>query len=212
MLDLFGTPIDEEKKPRGQHNVFIQLGASNHASSERAEGDFYATDPKAVEMLCDLVPLSNNIWEPACGMGHMAEVLKSRGHVVRATDLVNRGYGESPVDFLLQTEPFEGDIITNPPFKFATEFCFKAIELVTEGHKVCMFLRLICLEGKGRWQLFKKFPPKCLYVASRRILCAKNGDFKTALKNGGGVQCYAWFVWEKGWSGDTILKWFNTDD
>jgi len=27
--------------------------------------------------------------------------------------------------------------------------------------------------------------------------------------SGGGAIAYAWFVWEKGYKGDTVLKWFN---
>ena len=34
-----------------------------------------------------------------------------------------------------------------------------------------------------------------------------NGDFKKYNYNG--AVAYAWFVWEKGYKGDTILKWIN---
>ena len=101
---------------------------------------------------------------------------------------------------------FNGDIITNPPYKFAKEFVEQAIKSVPDGHKVAMFLRLLFLEGKQRRKLFDIYPPKTVYVSSSRIDCAKNGDFDSS---NGMAQAYAWFVWEKGYSGSTTVKWFN---
>lgn len=107
------------------------------------------------------------------------------------------------MDFLKQTEVFDGDIITNPPYKYAQEFIEKALELVPEGHKVCMFLKVQFLEGKGRRKLFEKYPPKRVWVSSSRIPCGRNGNFEPS------AVAYAWYVWEKGYKGDTIIKWFN---
>lgn len=41
----------------------------------------------------------------------------------------------------------------------------------------------------------------------RRVLCAKNGDFETMRRNGGGAASYAWWTWIKGFKGQTILDW-----
>ena len=38
----------------GSKKVFSTLGSSNHALEEREAFDYYATDPKAVEMLLKL--------------------------------------------------------------------------------------------------------------------------------------------------------------
>lgn len=89
----------------------------------------------------------------------MAKVFDDRGYLVRATDLIDRGYGAGGVDFLQCTEPFSGDIITNPPYKFAQQFVEKALSLVSDGHHVAMFLKLTFLEGKNRKALFEKSPP-----------------------------------------------------
>lgn len=32
-------------------NIFATLGATNHSEGERAEQDYYATDPKAIDLL-----------------------------------------------------------------------------------------------------------------------------------------------------------------
>jgi hypothetical protein len=160
-------------------------------------------------MLLELVELNKNIWECACGQGHLSKIFEDAGYNVKSTDLIDRGYGETGVDFLSQTELFDGDIITNPPYKYAKEFVEKGLELVNDGNKVIMFLKLQFMEGKARKKLFTKHPPKTIYVSSSRITCAKNADFEMMKAGGGSAVAYAWYVWEKGFNGDTIVKWFN---
>ena len=78
-----------------------------------------------------------------------------------------------------------------------------------DGKKVAMFLKVQFLEGKARRKLFEKYPPKTIWVSSSRILCAKNADFDGMKRGGGSAVAYCWFIWEKGYKGDTIVKWFN---
>ena len=139
--------------------VFVNIGASNHAQGEREKNDYYATDPRAAELLCDLETFSPNIWECACGQGHLAEVFKSRGYNVVASDLIDRGYGTAGIDFLKWKAPFDGDIITNPPYKYAKEFVEHALSLIPNGKKVVMFLKVQFLEGQARRKMFDEVPP-----------------------------------------------------
>lgn len=168
-------------------------------------------------MLLENETFSKQVWEPACGEGHMSEVLKEYGYIVKSSDLINRGYADAEVaDFLaIQKQDLDSnqmDIITNPPYKFAKEFVEKALELSAEGVKVAMFLKLQFLEGQSRKEMFLTNPPKTVYVSSSRLGCAKNGQFKLD-KNGEPViesaVAYAWFVWEKGFKGNTVIKWIN---
>ncbi len=188
-------------------STFVTLGASNHSDGEREENDYYATEPLAGEELLKLEPSLGNIWECACGGGHLADVFAKNGKLGSATDLIYRGYGVGDCDFLEQEWSWEGDIVTNPPYKYAREFVVKALDIIPEGRKVCMFLKLTFLEGKARKKMFEKIPPKLVYVTSSRLNCAKSGDFEACAK--ASAAAYAWFVWEKGYKGDTILKWFN---
>lgn len=192
------------------NSIYKTLGASNHTEKEREADDYYATEPKAAELLMDEETFSENIWECAVGQWHLANVMIRRGHKVRGSDVINRGGGDTEIiDFLANSEIFDGDIITNPPYKFAKEFCEKAIETVTDGRKVAMFLKVQFLEGKARKQLFTKYPPKTIYVSSSRLLCAKNALFDEMRAGGGSAVAYAWFVWQKGWVGNTTVKWIN---
>jgi hypothetical protein len=192
-----------------QNSIYKTLGASNHTEKERESNDYYATEPKALELLLELETFSTNVWECACGGGHLAKVLVNKGYNVIASDLIDRDYGAEGVDFLKCTEQFNGDIITNPPYKYAKEFVEHALEIVTNRHKVAMFLKVQFLEGKARRELFDKHPPKVIYVASSRLLCAKNGEFEKLRQSGGSAVAYAWFIWEKGYAGDTVVRWFN---
>lgn len=162
----------------GSKKVFTTLGSSNHVPDQREPMDYYATDPRAVEMLLDMETFAPVIWEPACGEGHIAKVLQAHGHEVISTDLIYRGFGDpEPMDFLTETFPdFEGDIITNPPYSAGMEFVERALETVRPGGKVAMFLKVQFLEGKRRGELFRKTPPPDgLYITFPLGLLQKRG-------------------------------------
>ena len=42
---------------------------------------------------------------------------------------------------------------------------------------------------------------------SKRVLCAKNGEFERMRKGGGSAVAYAWFIFRKGYKGDTHIRW-----
>lgn len=143
----------------GRAAVFKTLGASNHTDNERQREDYYATEPAATEWLCKLEQFNGPILEPSCGEGHISDVLKAQGYDVTSRDLVSRGYGEKS-DFLsIDNTEWTGDIVTNPPYKYAREFVEKALQIIPDGNKVAMFLKLTFLEGKARRNLFRTDPP-----------------------------------------------------
>lgn len=190
-----------------KNSIYSTLGASSHSITERQQEDYYATEPKAIELLLKEEKFAPHIWECACGEGHLSKVLEAHGYEVVSTDLIYRGYGkQETVNFLKAKGGFDGDIITNPPYKYALEFVRKALQMVKHGKKVALFLKLTFLEGKGRKPFFLENLPKTVYVSSSRLICAMNGDFKTVTSS---AVAYAWFVWEKGCAGDPVIKWIN---
>ena len=196
-----------------KNSVYKTLGASNHTDKARQKHDFYATDPIAIDKLKAVFDIPKRIYECACGRGQLSERLKELGHIVYSSDLYNHDYGERiGIDFLqLKSLPSfleDFSILTNPPYKFALDFVLKGLELVKQGNYVFMFLKVLFLEGKKRYkELYSKYPPKFVFVSTERILCAKNADFEGMRADGGSAVAYAWFVWQKGYVGDTILKW-----
>lgn len=74
-------------------SIYTCLGASNHTSGEREEHDYYATDPIAIDCLISGgAELSHNLWECACGEGHLSKRLSEFGYSVLSTDLIDRGF------------------------------------------------------------------------------------------------------------------------
>lgn len=190
-------------------SVFVTLGASNHTDKEREPNDFYATDPIAIDKLVVSIGfIQSVVWECACGTGCLSERLKQYCRGVVSTDVIDRGYGQVQ-DFLLAKEIPEGCscIITNPPYKLATEFILHALSLLPDGGRCIMFLKTTFLEGEKRHRiLFSKYPPQRILQFSKRVLCAKNAEFQKMCKVGSAIS-YAWFVWEKGYKGETTITW-----
>ena len=199
-----------------RNSVFKTLGASNHTDKERQNEDFYATDPVATEWLLKLENIHDVVIDNSVGEGDLMFPIIKSGRKVIGFDIVNRF--SQPPDFEFRNENWldfnpdkliNADIIFNPPYKLAQEFVEHSINLVEDGRKVCAFLKLQFLEGKKRKELFEKYPPKIVYVSSSRILCAKNADFTGMREAGGSAVAYCWYVWEKGYKGETLIKWFN---
>lgn len=183
----------------------LMLGVN--PNSKREINDFYATNPHALDIALPIlkaVGMDNNLWECACGMGHLSNKLIENGFSVKSMDLIDRGYGETNVDFLKCNERFNGDIITNPPFKLAEDFVKKGFELIEPHRKVILFLKVQFLESKSRKQLFKKYPLKHLLVYSERQQCAKDADFEHLNAT---TQCYCWYVFEKEYVGFPTIMW-----
>ena len=182
-----------------KNSVFKTLGASNHTDKERESLDFYATSPEAIDKLAAVYEIPHYVYECACGAGHLSNRLMDLGHKVYSSDIVDRGFGIVK-DFLDSPLPQCEDqsdlcILTNPPYKYATEFVEHAMEILPKGKPAIMLLKTTALEGKGRWErLYSKGYLKAVYQFSERLLCAKNGDFEGMKAGGGGIQSYAWFI------------------
>lgn len=149
-----------------RNSIFKTLGASNHTDEEREQDDFYATDPKAIDLLVDYpqAQVPEVVWEPSCGSGCLSERLTERGHRVVSTDLVDRGYGTGGVNFFDQQQLPDPDIraiVTNPPYKYATDYVLHALRLLPADGLLALFLKTTFAEGKDRWQrIFSLTPPR----------------------------------------------------
>ncbi len=175
-------------------------------SKDREKMDFYATDKRATHELLKREQFISPIYEPACGEGHIGKVLEEHNYKVKAEDISYRGYGsEEEVDFFTVQENHL-DIVTNPPYFCASEFLRHALEISREKVKIAMLFRLAFLEGQKRYELFRKYPPKRVYVFSKRLNCAKNGEF---WKSKSSAIAFAWFLWEVGYTGYTELRWIR---
>ena len=189
-------------------SIARMVGSSAHTSDTREAEDYYATDPKALQDFLNEFTkdhsLSNIIWEPACGEGNLSDLLQDKGYAVFSTDKIDRGYG-AKVNFIKgENWTWSGDIITNPPYKLAQDFIEQSLSLVGPKRYAIFLLRIQFLEGQKRKAFFKAHPPKYVYVHSKRIKIWKNNDQEKYNSN---ALCFAWFVWEKGYNGNTEVRW-----
>ena len=167
-------------------SVFATLGASNHSKQERETMDYYATEPKAIDLLASKFDIPHRVWECACGGGSLSQRLKERGHEVISTDIIDRGYEgfDGECDFLsrLFHPTIEGDyaIVTNPPYKFVTEFVLTALDVLPDGCYLCLFLKTTALESRGRWEkIYKTTPPDTSFSASTASFAPKMRSSRT---------------------------------
>ncbi len=160
--------------------------AGGNKVGQRESNDFYRTPEWATYALIQRETFQGTIWEPACGDGAISRLLPD----VISTDLFNRGFGETGVDFLKEHRKVN-NIITNPPFKLAQEFAEHGLECAS--HKVVLLLKLNFLEGVKRYEFFNKTPLKTVYVFCRRISFDKGNE----KGKGAGLLAYAWYVWDK---------------
>lgn len=195
--------LTEKPVSAGIKRVGRLVGAE--VTDVREKDDFYATPPAATRAFLDVEHFHDEVWEPACGDGAMSRVLQDRGYRVVSTDLVDRGCGQHGVDFLMEWQRRAPNIVTNPPFKLASQFARKALELTTG--KVAMLLKVGFLEGVERADLFDKAPFARLWVYRRRQSFLKNGTDATNMNGKGGMIAYGWFVWEHGYTGKPQVGW-----
>ena len=193
-------------------NGYKLLGGGSKES--RIENDYYATNPKAVRMLLERYELkADTILEPCVGEGHIANTVKEfyGNKEVVGIDIVDRGYPGTIICDFLKWDPDREymSIITNPPYSLAQEFTERCMEILGEGGQLCQFLRIQFLETVRRKALFEKYPPKYVYVFSKRMPVFSDGreiDPQTG-KVWATTLCNAWFVWEKGSKTETVIRW-----
>lgn len=190
---------------------------ADYTTKGRENNDFYATDPIAIDILLkdfNVLKYYTNkvIWECAAGAGNLSNRLIELGYNVYATDLIDRGYEniKPGIDFLKCTQlPNNCEIIlTNPPFKYATEFAQKALELLPNGGYYIAFMNISYITGQKRFDSIYRHGNLiafCPFV--KRVECWRNNDKE---KYGGSAMVdFAWYIFKKGYKGLPNLVWLD---
>lgn len=195
-------PLDYRPGRGMRSNLATVDSSARQIPRERAADDFYCEPAWAVDALLEAERFVEWVYDPACGRGNIPERCKARGLKVLASDLVSRGYGHTPLNFLTH-QPLEDaaptNIICNPPFELAEYFIKRSLELAT--HKVAMLLRWSFAEGGTgktekqklrRWCL-EEAPLSRVYVFANRVSMPP-GNVSVSAK--GGAVAFGWFVWD----------------
>ena len=179
----------------------------NQINKDRDKKGFYPTPRWVTRQFLEHESFRGTITEPACGDGRMSKVLERAGYRVESSDLYDRGYGETGVDFLKRKDPAT-NIVTNPPYEICLEFILKGLKLFER--KLAVIVRLSFLSSKGRWdKLFSKYPPSRVYILCKRPTMALRN--KKTGKRPNAVD-YCWLVWDKKHSGPSQIIWIYPDE
>ena len=155
---------------------------------KRSMADYYPTPADVTQALLDFIhiPAGTNVWEPACGGGHIVRVLEANRLKVTGTDI------ETGTDFLTAELP-EGVrwIITNPPFSMATEF----IETCARHNRpFALLMKSQFWHARKRYDLFLEHPPRYVLPLTWRpdfnFLDRKEGE------RGSPLMDVCWCVWD----------------
>jgi len=173
-------------------------------SNNRQQYDFYPTPRSAVIALMAKEIFTGKILEPSSGAGDISKILEEVYPEVLSYDIQEGCYGTGGTDFLLQTADFYNypeNIITNPPYRYATEFILHSKSIA--NHKIAMLLKLNALAGLDRYVRIwsdKAFPVKKIVVLVRRP------DFSQ--KSSPTLE-YCWIIWDRYYLGEPMVNWFN---
>lgn len=180
------------------------------AEVEREKDDFYPTPPEPTRALLSaeaqrLTEL-DVIWEPAAGDGAMAREIEAAGHIVRLSDLVDRGCGAVIRSFYeFGPDEMPRAIITNPPFAECNRdpgWVRHALETLGVEY-MALLLPVNWMGAVTRAALWAKYPPARIYLMRWRI------DFTG---QGAPPMLNAWFVWDKAHEGETVLRMLDRKD
>ena len=166
----------------------------------RKANDLYCTPAWVTEELLRHVRLGPLVWEPACGNGHMADVLGGTGgHIVIASD-VEPGIEKAWKWDFLTVEPIQwthgypSAIVTNPPFSLSQEFADTAIKrMMAVRGQVCLLLPADWDHAASRSHLFTNG------IFARKIVLTKRIRWFAGTADDRGKQPmgnHAWFVWD----------------
>jgi hypothetical protein len=165
--------------------------------------DLYETPVCATEALLRVELLPHVIWEPAAGRGAIVSVLRDAGYKIITSDIAD--YGDEldfTADFLMLTEAPAGvrAIVTNPPYKLATEFVAHALELVPQ---VVMLCRLAFLESAKRAPILDAGTLARVHLFKRRLPMMHRDGWQGPRASS--AICFGWFVWSRDHSGPAII-------
>lgn len=184
-------------KPKGKVYSKVNMG-------QRISSDMYQTPYSMTEQFMEVftIPKGGIVLEPACGEGAISKVLKSyNSFYVTEYDLKHEStqvsMEESNKNFFNETRQFEY-IITNPPYRLATDFIRKCMQVCT--HKFALLMPLPYLHGQKRYrELYNNtsapFRLESVYIYTRMPMLSEtireDGKYPT------GMQVYAWYVFTK---------------
>lgn len=178
--------------------------SGQHAHADRG-ADLYSTPACAIEALLRVEKLDHWIWECAAGRGAIAHVLRTAGHAVIASDIIEYDDFKFHLtgDFLWMTKaPVRCEtIVTNPPFRIINEFVAHALDLCP---RVIVLARLALLESTRRSEILERRGLCRVHVFRNRLPFLRRDNW-TGPRASSAIP-FAWFCWDRAHRGPAIVN------
>lgn len=185
-----------------------RLAIMNQRHEPAESLDFFPTQPWATRAFFKHVLLARNeistAFDPCCGEGHMAEIIRDYGVDVFASDIFDYGYKNQSATFnfldLSKTLPSRHWIICNPPYgDNLIAFVKRAIfhqqtlsRMNNEATGVAMLMRNTVIAGQRRfYEIYNCWPVSTYAPFSERVAMIKDNYDPSAST----ATDYAWYVW-----------------
>lgn len=180
---------------------------------ERDTLDFYVEPEECSIALFAEHKFQGPIWDPACGLGRITDAARLAGYKTISTDIKKRSPKcDDTLDFLSNKAQFIfTDIVSNPPFSLAEEFVKKSLSVVPRHGQVAMILPIVWIAGFSRKRNWLPASPlKKVLPISPRPSMPPGAVILAGERAGNGTKDYAWFVWQRGYSGNCEVGFLNT--
>lgn len=171
---------------------FTSGGLMAVAPGDRRAHDFDPTPPAGTAALCIAEERRlrdfTMIWEPAAGDGQMVDVLRTFGHTVWPTELVERGRHYEHLDFLTASSPRSRAVVTNPPFALCNDETWLEAAWRLDLEYMALLLPLTFFATERGVRMFATRPPQRLRILGFRL------DFKG---RGAPPGNHHWAIWDR---------------
>ncbi|MGN6144741.1 MAG: hypothetical protein ACTHOP_14245 [Mesorhizobium sp.] len=200
----------KQSKPVPQRMLDGSIQKVEHL--EREPEEFYPTPPEPTRAFLhaeiNRLEEFGGVWEPAVGDGAMAREMSALGLIVFGSDSVGRGCGAEIRSFYDYDAPMERAIVTNPPFAECGWGNGKARWLkhaldVLDVEYMALLLNWTFPGAGGLAPFWAQHSPARVYLMRWKI------DFTG---QGAPPMLNAWFVWDRQWKGETVLRMLDRKD
>ena len=149
------------------------------------------------------------IVDPCCGMGRILDAAGRAGYSTFGCDIKDRGASARHAfaigDFMKSAGTLD-NIVCNPPYKYDDEFVRSAVERAR--HKTAVLLRAQWANAGARSRWLESLPLRRVLLLSPRPSMPPGAVIVHERKDpSGGLQDYAWFIFDRGYTGEPGFGW-----
>lgn len=200
----------KKSKPVPTRNLIGELVIADQL--EREPDEFYPTPPEPIRALlhAELPRLRDfdRVWDASAGDGALVREMESVGLGVIGSDLIDRGAGFEIKSFYDYDAPLSKCSVQNPPFDQCgwgngrARWLRHALDTLDLDY-MALLMNWGWPGAGGLASFWAEHPPARVYLMRWKI------DFTG---QGAPPMLNAWFIWDKAWLGETVLRMLDRTD